>query len=107
MHKGEDDREEILGNVINVRPDVWPSVVLNLYLGKQSVEDVFAASKKGRAVERTERGCEAKFFIGEFAFHKGETWQAREAFSEVISTCGPQEGVYSAAIAELKLLPKP
>ena len=107
VHKGEDDREEVLGNTKNVKIDVWPSTVLDLYVGTRSVEDVLAAAQKGRLAEKAERDCEAKFFIGEFAFHRGEIRQAREAFSEVISTCGPQEGVYGAAIAESKLLPKP
>lgn len=107
VHKGEDDREEVLGNAQNVKLDVWPSAVLNLYIGSQSMEDVLAAAQKGRPVEKAERVCEAKFFIGEFAFHKSEMRQAREAFSEVISTCGPQEGIYGAAVAESKLIPKP
>jgi hypothetical protein len=50
--------------------------------------------------------CEARFFLGELALHNGQTQQARDALREVTLGCGPAEPVYSAAVAEAKLLPR-
>ena len=106
VHKSEDDHEELSGNIKSIASDAWPSAVLALYLGTQNRESVLAAAEKGNPTEQIQRDCEAKFFLGEFELHNGETRQARASLGEVISMCGPQEGVYSAAIAESKLLPK-
>lgn len=107
VHGGEEDREEITRNVKNVQRDIWPSAVLDLYVGTQNKENVLAAAQKGRVDNKAERECEVRFFLGEFSLHNGGGQQAREALQEVLSSCGPEEGVYSAAIAESKLLPKP
>jgi lipoprotein NlpI len=107
VHKGEDDGEEFAVNIKNIRRDVWPSPLLDLYLGAANRESVLAAAQSGRITEKIRRSCEARFFIGEFELHKGEIQRARETLWDVVSTCGPQEGVYGAAVAERKLLPKP
>ena len=82
----------------------WPFAVLGLYLGTEKTESVTAAALQGVPGEKTKRDCEARFFIGEFALHNGERDQAREILQQLISACGPEEVVYGAAIAELKLL---
>lgn len=104
VHKGEDDREEFAEAAKNVPPNEWPFAVVGLYLGTDKAESVKAAALQGAPGEKTKRDCEAKFFTGEFALHTGEQDQARETLQQLISTCGPEEVVYGAAIAELKLL---
>ena len=56
--------------------------------------------KRGRAQ------CSICIFLGELALHNGQTQQARDALREVTLSCGPAETVYSAAVAEAKLLPR-
>lgn len=103
VHKGEDDREEFTEAAKNVTRNEWPFAVLGLYLGTEKTESVKAAALQGVPSEKIKRDCEAMFFTGEFALHNGERDQARETLRQLISTCGPEEIVYGAAIAESKL----
>ena len=105
VHKGEDDREEFAEAAKNVPRNEWPFVVLGLYLGTEKTESARAAALQGNPADKIKRDCEARFFTGEFALHNGERDQAREILQQLISTCGPEEVVHAAAIAELKLLP--
>jgi len=106
LHKGESDREELSANAKNVKRDVWPGALLDMYFGLLDSEKVKAAADQGAAIEKSKRDCEAKFFLADLAAHSGQTEQARDAFQEVTTQCGPAEVVYSAALAEQKLLPK-
>ena len=80
--------------------------MLNMYLGLLDGDQVKAAARLGTNREKSKRDCEASFFLGKLALHNGQFQQARNALREVTSACGPAETVYSAAIAEAKLLPR-
>ena len=80
--------------------------MLDMYLGLLAANEVKAAAQRGANPEKSKRECEASFFLGELAVHNGQTQQARDALRAVTSGCGPAEPVYSAAVAEAKLLPR-
>jgi uncharacterized protein HemY len=80
--------------------------MLDMYLGLLDPDKVKAAAEQGINREKSKRDCEARFFLGELAVHNGQTQQARDALQDVASSCGPSETVYSAALAEVKLLPQ-
>lgn len=105
VHKGESDREEFARNAMAVDRGAWPGAMLDMYLGLVTADKVKGASQQGTNVERSKRQCEANFFLGELALHSGQVQRARDAFREVMSRCGPAEAIYSAAVAEAKLLP--
>ena len=107
IHKGESDHAELLENAKNVKRDAWPGTLLDLYLGTIDADSVKAAAQNGPLPETAKRDCEAKFFLGDHALHRGDTIQARDALREVISRCGPQEVGHSAAVAETRLFPTP
>lgn len=77
-----------------------------MYLGFLDPDSVKAAAELGVNSEKSKRDCEARFFIADLAAHEGRTEQARDAFQKVATNCGPAEIVYSAALAEEKLLPR-
>jgi lipoprotein NlpI len=106
VHKGESDREEFEANSKNIKRDTWPSAMLDMYLGLLDADRVKAAAQQGISREKSKRDCEARFFLGELAVHNGQTQQARAALQDVASSCGPAESVYSAALAEVRLLPQ-
>lgn len=106
LHKGESDREEFSANAKNVKRDVWPGALLDMYLGLLDMEKVTAAAEQGGTTEKAKRDCETRFFLADLAAHTGQTERARDAFQEVATKCGPAEVVYSAALAEGKRLPK-
>ncbi len=107
VHKGEPDQDELLQNAKNVKRDAWPGTMLDLYLGNTDTNRVKASAHSGPLHGTEKRECEAKFFLGDYALHRGDKPQARNALQEVISGCGPQEVVHSAAVAEMRLLPAP
>ncbi|MFH1346393.1 MAG: tetratricopeptide repeat protein [Pseudomonadota bacterium] len=104
VHKGESDQQELEANAKNVTRDVWPGTVLNMYLGLLDADAIKALALSWDDPEKIKRHCEATFFLGEWAVHSGQTGKARDALREVTADCGPQEVVYSAAVAEMKLL---
>lgn len=106
VHKGESDREEFAENAKNVKREPWPGAMLDMYLGLLDAGQVKAAAQQGVNREKSKRDCEATFFLGELAVHKGHTQQARNALRDVTSNCGPAETVYSAALAEVRFLPQ-
>lgn len=105
VHKGESDREEFEENAKAVQREIWPGAMLDRYLGLLDGDQVRVAAQQGTNREKAKRDCEASFFLGELAVHNGQIQQARNALREVTSGCGPAETVYSAAVAEAKLLP--
>jgi lipoprotein NlpI len=106
IHKGDDDQAELAENAKNVPREAWPSAVLDFYLGALDAEGVKAAAKQGNSVNQTTRDCEASYFLGEFALHNNQPERARNLLREVTTSCGPDEVVFSAALAESKLLSK-
>ncbi|MBR1135204.1 MULTISPECIES: tetratricopeptide repeat protein [Bradyrhizobium] len=106
VHKGESDRDEFEANVKAANRETWPGAMLDMYLGLLAADEVKAAAQRGTDRDKSKRECEASFFLGELALHNGQTQQARDALREVTLSCGPAETVYSAAVAEAKLLPR-
>lgn len=105
VHKGEVDREEFEENAKKVAREPWPGAILDMYLGLLNGDRVKAAAQLGANRNKAKRDCEAGFFLGELAVHNGQIEQARNTLREVTLNCGPAETVYSAAVAEVKLLP--
>lgn len=103
--EGESDREEFEANVRAEKRENWPGAMLDMYLGLVAADEVKAAAQRDTNGEKSKRECKANF-PGEFALHNGQTQQARDALREVTLSCGPAEPVYSAAVAEAKLLPR-
>jgi lipoprotein NlpI len=106
IHRGDDDQAELAENAKDVTRGAWPSVMLDFYLGALDAEGVRAAAQQGNSAGQAKRDCEANYFLGEFALHNNQPERARYLLHEVTTSCGPDEVVFSAALAESKLLSK-
>lgn len=104
VHNGEADREEFAADAAKVKRDIWPTAVLDFYLGTMNGDQLRAAVPAGPPRDRDKWTCEAEFFVGEFQAHKGDRNEARKILERVVSTCRPHDLIYGAAVAELRLI---
>lgn len=104
-HRGEDDAEEFKENSEKVKRDAWPGLLLDLFDGNASQEQVWKAAKSGSMQEQNERTCEVSFFMGEKAVQYKSKAEARNLLTKAANECPSAEaGFYVAAKIELNLL---
>ena len=93
---GQDAASELTANAASLKTKGWPYPVVDLYLGKQSVDAVFA--KAGNTNER----CEAYFYIGEWHLMQGRQDEAISPLRSAVETCPKDFVGYTGAVAELE-----
>jgi tetratricopeptide (TPR) repeat protein len=81
-----------------LKPAEWPYPVIQLFLGRQTPDQVLAAA--GKPNER----CEAQFYIGAWHALRGERAAASAPLRAAIDTCPRWFAEYHGAQAELKRL---
>lgn len=106
VHHGEKDKDEFATNAAKVKRDVWPTPVLDFYLGSVDAERLRALAVNGDQIGKEKRSCEADFFIGEYTLHNGNPQDARQILERVVAQCRAHDLVYGAAVAELRLIPR-
>jgi lipoprotein NlpI len=74
----------------------WPLPIVELYLGKKSVQAAEAAAKT------PEQKCEAQFYIGEWHLSRKDRAEATKALQAAVDSCPKDFVEYRAAVAELK-----
>jgi tetratricopeptide (TPR) repeat protein len=79
-------------------PAKWPMPVIQLLLGKTSLDSVLAEAKTA------EQKCEANFYIGQWHLTKGNTAAARANLTAAVNECPATETERDAAAIELKRL---
>ena len=104
VHHGDEDHGEFAANAAKVKRDIWPTPVLDLYLGSIAPEGIRALALEGDQFGKDKRSCEATFFIGEYTIHNGNSQQGRALLERVVNQCHAYEVVYAAAVAELRLI---
>lgn len=105
VHGGIVDEFELTENAAKVHIGAWPSHMLDYYLGKLNADQIRQAAQLGPPAEYAKRNCEAEFFLAESSAHTAERSRSRKQLQIVSETCKPYDVVYSAALAEMKLLP--
>lgn len=105
VHGGTNDETELAENAAKVPRGIWPSQLLDFYLGKLDANQIRQAAQVGPASEHAKRICEAEFFLAEANVHTIERSQAKKQLQTVSETCRPYDVVYGAALAELKNFP--
>lgn len=78
----------------------WPFPIIRLFLGKVSAEDVIRA-----ADDRSDKLCEADFYIGQWRLAQGRDDEARTLFVRAQNECPRDFVAFEAATSELKRLP--
>jgi tetratricopeptide (TPR) repeat protein len=96
---GEDGAVELAVNAARLKTKDWPSPVIDLYVGRLSLEAMRAA-----ATNPAQR-CAAEFYTGEWHLLQGNARAARSALTAATApTFSKSSKEYSGALAELKRL---
>ena len=84
--------------------EVWPGPIVDLFLGKSSVEQVNELVARGHA--KTNQGCDARFFIAEWHLLEGRKEAATTLLREARMSCPVGKFERTAADLELKRIEK-
>ena len=104
VHRGEDDRGEFRDNSKLISRDTWPGILLSLYDGSASEDQVRKSAIEGTGEAKRKRECEVDFYIGEYATHNRPKAEARKWLLNAMSECRPPETAAIAAKVELSIL---
>ena len=96
------DAGEFSRNVTGFDRAIWPGPLLDLYLGKTTVQQVRAASAKGDVTTQKERQCETAFYIGEYQLLAKNPAAAIPLFREAGQICSYISDERDAAAVELR-----
>ncbi|MGY3453494.1 hypothetical protein [Bradyrhizobium sp. USDA 4353] len=81
----------------------WPAPLVRFFLGKESIEAVFAAADGSPALRRTRR-CEASFFAGELMLQQNHEAEAIKLMDQALAGCPLGSDLRSVATAEARVL---
>jgi tetratricopeptide (TPR) repeat protein len=101
-----DPHELALNTVVKFDRDIWPGPVIALFLGQMKPAQILAAAQAGDARKRREQGCEASFYLAEYALLRVEIGEAKRLFHEALQGCPAGFVEHIASEAELKRLVK-
>jgi lipoprotein NlpI len=101
-----DPHELALNTIVKFDRAIWPGPIIGLFLGQMQPAQVLAAAQSGDAKKRREQGCEASFYLAEYALMKVEIGDAQRLFREAQQACPAGFVEHIAAEAELKRLVK-
>ncbi|HVN64647.1 MAG TPA: tetratricopeptide repeat protein [Candidatus Binataceae bacterium] len=79
----------------------WPGPIVALYFGDATPEQVAIAATKGDADAQREHGCEAEFYLGEYALTRHDRDGAAKLLHQALETCPQSFLEYGAARSEL------
>jgi lipoprotein NlpI len=104
---GENDTRELaLNTVVKENRALWPGPVVAFYLGQVTQAQVLAAAAQGDERKQREKGCEASFYLGEYALIRLEIPNAQRFLRKAQETCPSGFVERIAAEAELKRVQK-
>lgn len=104
VHRGEDDSGEFRDNSKLISRDTWPGILLSLYDGSASEDQVRKLAIEGAGEAKSRRECEVDFYIGEYAAHNRPKAEARKWLLNAKSECRPPETTAIAVKVELSIL---
>jgi len=99
------DKNTVAGDVHALDTDDWPVPLLNLYLGKEAMDDVYHDAKSRDAQTAATQKCEADFYIGEWQIARQNLTAARPLLELAVTECPHYFIEYSAAQGEIKRQP--
>ena len=95
---GGNARQELEGRAAKLTTGRWPAAVVELYLGRLTVDAVLAAAAT------SDEFAEAQFYVGEWHLVRNDTTSARLALEMARRSCPPVFIEHTAATVELKRL---
>jgi lipoprotein NlpI len=112
VHANQNDKEEFEKNSAPYLNGKWPAPVLQLYLGKETPDDLMSQAKSDDVTEQNNQDCEANYYSAEWYLQKyaqdsglgDKQNKAIEAFQTAKNTCPADFVEHNNAEAELMLL---
>lgn len=102
LHAHDRDDDEFAENATRVKRNIWPSTVVDLYLGRSNAEQIVAAALAIKD-DTGKHVCEADFFVGDYEGHRGDSMKSKALLDRVVAKCRAFDALYSAAQSELHL----
>jgi lipoprotein NlpI len=100
-----DDMQEMRQAAAVVDRNKWPGAIVGLFLGTSEPETVNAAGPANAdRKSRSERECQAAFYLGIFKLEKGDRTGAKDHLQAAADTCPSSLIELATAKAELKRL---
>jgi tetratricopeptide (TPR) repeat protein len=95
------DTPEFAANLGRLQAQAWPQPVVAFMARKLSGAELLMAAQLGDARTRTDRVCDANFFLGEDAVAAGQARNARHYFLAASKACPITSPSYTGTVAEL------
>ncbi len=105
--QGHDDAHQLASVASAADLSKWPGPVLKLDLGQMTAAEVMAAAANADAQSQKWQVCEANYFTGEDALLHHQRTKALARLKSARDGCPKSDGMYDAALAELKRLGAP
>ena len=104
QRSGGDGRAALAKYTSDADLEAWPGALVELFLGKQSPEEVIAAAAHGDPMRQRERDCELHFYLGQYYLMHGDTDKAADQFRLSLETGLADFTEFAGAKAELDRL---
>ena len=95
----QDGRSSLTTVANTISSRTWPGAMLRFFLGEVSADTVMAQADDGSL-----KRCQANFYLGHAGLILDDRAQARERFSDALTTCEQSSVEYHSALLELKQL---
>ena len=95
---GKNAKRDLQQGAKSLRPEEWPSPVIEFFLGRRTPTAMLAAA------QAPNEQCEAQFYLGEWHLLRNKRADATAALRKAIETCPADFNEYIAATVELKRL---
>ena len=106
LSKANDDRaaaRELADQAARAAADKrWPTAVFEYYLGKIDESSLYAATEAADETPKSDRQCQANFYVGEAKLLKGAKDDAISRLQAAKSQCAANASFFHGANAELK-----
>jgi hypothetical protein len=99
---GQNDQQQFEHNSAPHLSRDWPAPILAFFLGKISLEDVFAEAKTGDQDTQNDNICDANFYAGEWYLLNNMKDKAQAAFQTAHGICKSDQITAEWVTSELK-----
>lgn len=103
----QDGTAELDANAVRLKSRGWPYPVIDLYLGRRSLEEMLSAARleaMRAPAPQPDETCQAEYYAGQWHLLRGNKNGAKARLQVAADTCPKDHIEYSGAVAELKRL---
>jgi lipoprotein NlpI len=106
LASGRNDAESAKAVMIDLDKRLWPSPIIDLYAGRETVNSILNQSENSPAITKPARECEAKLFSGAWLRLHHDIAGAKPLMDDAYASC-PDNNVDQISAAVLSRMPSP